>query len=231
MKKEFICSLILFFFIGNLFSLNYVYAQDDLDGFQNDSVVQGVQKLQEFTEEKKWEYLGERWKEFLLQNKFISSLDGFFKKINFLFFLFLGQDYELSLTLFFVFLIWLFFWVMFYKIIRDFSSFSDPVSFIIGTALSIILAHLKFCFFLSNLLFKVIFFREGMWRWISFFVFIILYFVFLIFLERIVWKIGRALKKSKEEKEKWDEKFERQVFRKKVEGVEEAFKEIGEGLK
>lgn len=212
---------------------NHVQAQlptIDPEDLKNESIIQGVEDIKEFTEEKKWEFIGERWKEILLKNKFISLMDKTFRQLNFLFFFLFGQDYEFSLKLLFIVMIWIFFWIMFYKVIGDFSTFSEPIAFIIGTLLTIVLAQLKTYVFLSNLVFKIIFFKEGAWGWTSLLLFFVIYFIILIFIERIIWKIGRGLKKSREEKEKWDEKFERQIFRKKVESVEGAFKTIEGGL-
>lgn len=190
-------------------------------------ILNATEKMREFTEEDKWEYLS---KELLLKNKFISSIDRFFKNFNFLFVFFFAENYELSLTLVFVILLWIFFFAIFGKIIAGFSTFSKPVSYIGAFLLAIILAHLKFFDFISLILFKIIFFREGIWGGLSVFIFLIVYFIILIYLEQIIWKIGRSFKKNQEEKEKWDEKFKFKVFEKRMEGMEGAFKEVGGGF-
>jgi len=228
MKK--ICLLAL----GFLF-LALVSAQlpDNLnpDKLQNDEVVQGVQELQKTVEERRWEYLGNQWQEILLKNKYLSLLDNTFKKFNFVFFFLFGKDYSLSLALLFIVMLWLFFGVMFYKVMKDFSPFSEPVSFVISLVFTVILSHLKVYSFLSSLIFKIIFFKQGVWAWTSTAIVILVYFIILIYLERIIYVVGRRFKKSKEEKEKWDEKFERQLFRKRVEGIEGAFDSVEESLR
>ena len=225
-----LCTIVLiisnfaFFVMGQTGSLP---SQEELE---NDTVVKGVKDIQEFAEEKKWEYLSEKWKETLLKNSAINLIDSSFKKINFVFFFLFGQDYELSLDLFVVFLLWIFFLGMFEQIINGFSTFGRGTSFVVALCLVVIAAHLKFYSFLATLIFKLIFFKEGYWKWVSFAVFFILYLVVMIYLQRVIWVTGRKFKKSQEEKDKWDEKFHRQLFEKKVEGVEKGLSEVGEAM-
>jgi hypothetical protein len=229
-KKEWVILLSLFFVI-----VFFVGAKAEIpgaeEGYQNDSIVQGVEGLQETVEGRKWEYIGEQWKELLLKNKNIAAIDAMLKKFNIVFVVLFGRDYELSLILLFTIMFWIFFFAMFSKIITGFSTFSSGVSFIIAFILTIILAQFKAYYALSLLVVKVLFFKQGIWPWIAFLVFFVAYLIFLIYLERIVWKIGRAFKKSKEEKEKWDERFHRQIFETRVRGLEKAFGTVEESFK
>src|SRR3989338_3818114 len=96
------------FLLAFLLFFNYASAQLDSgideSGFEEeaDRILNATKPLREITQEGRWEYLGEQWKELLLKNKAVSAVDAGFKRLNFLFFFFLGQDYELSLTLVFV---------------------------------------------------------------------------------------------------------------------------------
>ena len=219
--------------------LFFVSAQSVLDDTNNKSDFEGeagkilnaTRKLQDLREEKKWEYLGEQWKAVLLKNKVISFWDGLFRKINFVFFFLFGQNYDLSLTFLFAVLLWIFFFAMFGKIFSSFSTLSQGVSYVVGFLLATVLGHIKFYNFLSTIIFKIIFFKEGIWRWIFLLIYFAIYFVILILLEKIIWKIGRHFKGTQEEKEKWDEKFKFKVFEKKVEGFEKAFGSLGGALK
>jgi len=195
------------FILAFLLFFNYASAQLDSgideSGFEEeaDRILNATKPLREITQEGRWEYLGEQWKELLLKNKAVSAVDAGFKRLNFLFFFFLGQDYELSLTLVFVFLLWVFFFTMFGKIVSNFSTFNPNVSYILAFCMATILAHLKAYKMISLVLFNIIFFREGVWGWIFLVLFFALYFIVLIFINRIIWKLGRLTKRTKEEQE------------------------------
>lgn len=220
-----------YFSLTALFLISFVYAADTsgvpgLEGVESDSVVKSVQDLQGFVEERKWEYLGKEWQNLLLKNSFVMTLDGAFKKLNFLFFFLLGENYSLSLRLFFIFLFWIFFLSMYERILSNFSPLSKGVSFIVAFILVIIMAHLKALNFFAVLLFKVIFYKQGWWSWISVIIFLLVFVTVLVYLEKIIWIIGRKLKKTQEEREKWDAKFERQIIKVRMKGIEEGFRDI-----
>ncbi|MEK6844374.1 MAG: hypothetical protein AABX83_03010 [Nanoarchaeota archaeon] len=225
-------------FIICVFFANGIYAQSVLQNATNkndfesdaDKILNATRKLQGLNEQSKWEYLGQQWKAVILKNKIIAFWDGFFRKINFIFFFVFGQNYDLSLTLLFAILLWVFFFGVFGKIFTSFSTFSQGVSYLVGFIFATILGHIKFYNFLSTFIFKVIFFKEGIWRWIFLLIYFMLYFVILVFFEQVIWKIGRHFKKTQEEKDKWDEKFKRQVFEKKLEGIEKGLGGIGKAL-
>lgn len=227
---------ICLFFISAFF-INLVSAQIDTgidtSGFEGDAekILNATKTLRNFTEENRWEYIGEQWKGLLLKNKGIATIDKAFRNLNFLFFFLFGENYDLSLTLLFAILLWIFFFAMFGKITSSFSTFSEPVSYIVAFCMAVILAHLKFYHLISLILFKIIFFKGGIWGWIFLVLFFALYFVVLIFIERIIWRIGRMTRKTKEEQEKWDEKFRFKVFEKKMEGLEKAFSSVGRAVK
>ncbi len=202
----------------------------DTESLQNDSIVEGVKTIQEIAEEKKWEYTSEQWKETLLKSKAISALDNYFKKINLVFLILFGQDYSLSLTLFAVILLWVFFLAIFEKTIKRFSTFSVSVSGIIALILTIIFAQFKIYNFLASIILKILFFKEGVWRIVSIVIFALIWLMLLIFSERLIWSIGRRFQKTREEKEKWDEKFQRQLFRKKVASIEKSFTTLEDSL-
>lgn len=221
--------LVIFSFIFLLLT-SFVIAVNGLE-----EGVEGVkgtaEDIQSFTEKERWEYLSSEWKEILLKSNSISTIDSFFRKIDFVFFLFTGEHYDLSLTLFFSVLLFIFFFVIFGRIFANFSTFSTWVSYVIAFALAVALAHLRVYDFLSLLIFKVLFYREGVWSWVFFGIMLLFYFILLVYLKTLIWIIGRQLKRSREEREKWDAMFEREVFRTKMKGMERAFDEIGGALR
>lgn len=225
------------FFIICLFFINGIHAQVDsgidASGFESEAgkILNATRQIRNLTEENRWEYIGEQLKGLLLKNKGIAAIDKAFSGINFIFFFLFGEDYDLSLIFLFAVLLWIFFFVMFGKITSGFSTFSKPVSYIVAFCMAVILAHLKFYHLISLVLFKIIFFKSGIWNFIFFVLFFALYFVVLIFIERIIWKLGRMTRKTKEEQEKWDARFRFKVFEKRMEGMEKAFSSVGRAIK
>lgn len=229
-KKEF-----WFVFVIILFFSVQVLAQSDTGSGSGvdqeaEKILNATRKLQKFTGDEKWEYLGAQLNELLLKIEGIALIDLFFRKINIAFFFIFGENYDLSLTFLFAVFLWIFFFSMFGRGIVSFSTFSKPVAYIIAFILAGVLAHLKVYNYLSMLIFKVLFFREGIWRWTSFVLFFVIYIFILIYFKSIIWKLGRSFKTSQEEKEKWDEKFQRQDFSKRAEGLEKAFSGVEDAL-
>ncbi len=222
----FFIALFVFFIIVSVKAI-------DTSGLESgvDSVKNNAEAVKSFTEKDKWDYLSEQWKELLLKSKVISSVDSFFKKINFIFFLLLGRNYELSLTLFFSLILWIFFFISIGKIMYTFSAFSPKVSYIIAFLFAVILGHVKVYDGISLVIFKIIFYKEGIWGWAFFFIFLVVYFVFLVYLERIIWSVGRAFKTTPKQRAEWDEKFERQLFMIRMKGFERSIDEIEKGMR
>ena len=106
-----------------------------------------------------------------------------------------------SLWTSFVIIFWIFFLINFAKILK-YTLFSQNISLIMSIGLVIILAHLSFLRFLSNLTFKVIFYREGIWSWISFVLFILL----LVVIGFLIHAFGKS---AKAKRKKWFEERER----------------------
>jgi len=220
-------SLIIIFVIIGFVFLTDVSGQT---GGLGEGVMNATEDLQEAIDERRWEYLGEEWKEILLNNKAIEIFDSGMRKINFLYVFLFAEDYDLSITLVFAILLWIFFFTVSGKTLAVFATFSKWVSWVIAFIITVILAHLGVFEGISLLLFKVIFYKEGIWGWISFVIFLVAFILFTLYLQRIIYHIGRMLIKNKEAKEKWDEKFQREIFRIKVKGIEEAFSSVGGAL-
>jgi len=207
------------------FSLSNAVAVDKLSDVPGGQQVQNagevIQNITKTIEEKKWDYLGDRWKEVLLKNKYASAVDGFLKKIDFVFVVLFGEHYDFSLTLLFVVLLWLYFFLSFALILKNFSTFSAGVSYVLGFAFAVVSAQIGIYRKIAVLMFKVIFFREGIWGWIAFFTLIILMFFFYTFLKMI----ARMIRKKRDESNKKDIEMHEKVIKKTAEGIEEAFEE------
>jgi len=185
-----------------------------------DEKMEKVEGVKESIEEKKWDYLSEQWNKILLKNKFVSGIDGFFKKINIVFVVLFGENYALSLTLFFVVVLWIFFFINFNIIFRDYSIFSSGISLTLAFFLAIILAQFGFYKILSEIIFKLIFFKEGIWGWFWFFAVLIII-GFLISLNKT---IGKQMKGKKEQYEKERAKVERGILHRFVTAITNVLK-------
>jgi len=214
----------VFLFLVLLGSFGVFAAEGDLaDQLADDPIVEGTEELVDFYEEKRWEYLSEQWKELLLKNRAVSGVDRTFRAINPVFVILFGQDYDLSLSLFFVVLIWIFFTLYFHYIFLGFSPFSQGVSLVIGVILSIVLAQLGFFALIAEWVFKLIFFKTGFWSWIAVFIFFIFYVIFIGYCKRICWKFRRWRAKDKEETKKIDAKYKMMAFEERLNAIEKGF--------
>lgn len=204
-------SVILLF---GLFS-NFVYAQD-LSGIEEglESAEEKLDKAREFTEEDKWDYLSKEWKNILLKNKIVSVIDSFCKKINFVFVALFGEGYDLSLTLFFIIILWFYFFFKLSEILTDYSTFSSAVAAVIGFGLVLILAQLKVLRQIVELFGWFVFSQEA-W-WLRLIIFIVIVFI-LIFLYKLSSQVGQSFKEhsdeSREEMEKTEEKINRGIIK------------------
>ena len=171
--------------------------------------------------ETKWDYLGQEWQSIFLKNKVVSFLDNFFQKISLVFEILFGQPYSLSLTLFFIILLWFFFFLKFGEVLTDYSIFSSGISLLIGLGATIILAQ-------SNLFFKIvqffgwlIFSQQTVWvRWVIFWVIIFA----LAFAYKATSALGEAAKTKKEKMEKEEEKHNRGIIKTFANSISKALK-------
>jgi hypothetical protein len=187
-------------------TISFVLAQNPLDEFAG-KIDEGTKKIEE-TEQKvqnltredaKWEYLGEWWQGFLLKNKAIAFMDNLFTKGNIVFVVLFGRDYALSLTLLFLIFLWVYFLSQFDKILSTFSTFGSGTSFVIALGMTIILAQMKFFDWFSEVLFKLVFYQEGVYGWIWVVGSIIFAILVGMILSRFFSSLKRAILKWKDE--------------------------------
>ncbi len=171
----------------------------DQETIQNDNVVKGVQQLQNFTDKDRLDYLSKEWQELLLQNRYISAADSFFKNLNWAFLFLFGRNYELSLALFFAVLMWL---ATFSMLPRFFVFLREMwMRYLAAFGGTVILAQLQLFNAVSNLLIRVYFYKfEWWWKVISLAVIFAGIGAYTIFL-RYFGKIIEANKKKKAEEQ------------------------------
>ena len=185
---------------------NFIFASN-LDSVQEkvENAEEKFETAKEFTEEDKWNYLGEQWKEIFLKNKFFSKIDDFCKEINPVFVIFLGENYEFSLTLFFVFIFWVFILLVVFFLIKDYTGIIEKkwICFLIGIIVSSLIAQSGAYRQIAEILFKFLFFKGGFFDYIFIFIFLVILFV--------VFDLFRGFgKKVKAEREEIDEEQAKQ---------------------
>lgn len=212
-------SLIIFSFanIQKISSQGLEGAEEQLENLEQKADV-----INEFTEADKWEYLSKEWNTILLKNPKISAIDSFLKKINFMFVLFFGENYSISLTLLFVIIFWIFFILNFNKIFTNYSFLSLGISLSLSFLITIIMAHLHILRFFSELVFKLIFYKEGIWGWIWFIIFLII----LSGISIVVKYFGAINVRKREQMKKAMAEIDRDVLHEETKFL----KKIGEGL-
>lgn len=212
---------VVLLFVGLLlFSFVSAQAPGGLDPsvLENDSIVRGVGKLQEFAEGERWKYLGEEWQGILLKNKVIARFDSAFTKANVVFVILFARDYALSATLFIAFLIWLFTWLS----LSGYFLFIENKGYrnLAALAITIALAHLQIFNFLSEGAFKIIFYKpEWWWSLISFILIVVAIFAYL-YINKV---FAAAIKKGAEAGKK-------RALEHRVRKQEEFQRGVGEGV-
>jgi len=121
----------------------------------------GQETLGGLTEKEKRAYLFEEWTTILLDNKFISIIDSFFTKISFIFRILLGEPYTLSGILFVMILLWLFLFLKFGQIMKDYSPFSALAAWVIGLGMAVMIGQVGLLRKIAELLVSFIFYKES----------------------------------------------------------------------
>ncbi|MCH7568715.1 MAG: hypothetical protein IIA87_04815 [Nanoarchaeota archaeon] len=209
--------VLLFLFI---FVFSFVSAQAPPLPFEDElPLANETEQIKEFVEERKWEYLGKQWKSFALNNTVIARIDNRLRVINPALFFIFGEDYDLSLLFLFVVILWIAFFVTFGEIFSLYGTFSKEISWALGFIFAVIIGHLRVYEGLSLVIFKIIFFREGIWGWVAFVIFFILYVAFLLSIKKMLIGIRKKIKKKREERAKKQAEFDREVIHKTAEAV------------
>lgn len=204
LKKWFFSTILLVIVLTS--TLSFISSQNPLDEFADqmenisDRIDHTGRKITEISRENvKWDYLGVQWQELLLKNEVISTMDRFLKKGNIVFVVLFGRDYSLSLTLFFLILIWIYFWSQLNKMLSLVSTFSSITSRLISLALTVMFAQTGFFDWISQTIFKLAFYREGGWGLVwSIGIFIAVLLISMVF-GRFFTSLKRSILNFKEE--------------------------------
>lgn len=221
MRKEDIFFLLCFTLIF-FSSASFVIAQNNIDstGFEEDAnrILNATHDLQKLKNQSRLDYLGERWKSYLLNNTSLSKIDNFLKKTNPVFFVVFGQDYDFSYRFFLVILFWIAFFLTFQEIFLYFSTFNKNISYLFGFIFVIIFAHLGIITSVTELFYKGVFgffggillpgyFNQGIFKWLFEIIFLTIIICYLIFSGQLfkLAKKGWDKMRNKERLEKVEE--------------------------
>lgn len=201
----------LIFFLLGIVLLHFYFtsAQNqepfDRSGFEEGAgkILDTTEKLKEFAEKDRLDYLGEQWKSFLLKHPVIAKVNATLMKANPLFFFFFGDDYDFSYKYFLLILFSIAFFLTFQEIFLYFSNFNGKYSYLFAFLFTLIIAHLDIIASLSELFYKGFFallggmlltdyVNQGVFKWLFELVFFVILMMYLIFSGQLV----RLLKKG-----------------------------------
>lgn len=210
-----------------------VYAANDSllsdEPFSNelDQIQGGVDKAQQLTDQDRYEFLGEQWKEFLLGFKPIKAVDGFLQYWNPVIVFLFARDYSFSLPFLFVFVLWImtFFWLVDYVglVTFDASSLSwtntNGYKLIGAFAITIVFAHIQLFNYLAQAMMGALLYTYSIWSRIAIILLLLVSTFVYLFIMRY---LGRYLKSIKDAHKK--------TAQERVEKSQKAFfKALGRG--
>jgi len=203
-KVGVILILSLLFIIPLILQLATIKAQETPPGLpselnQNPDEILEKIKNQTFS---KWDYLAREWRATLLKNKYIASADSFFTKYSIVFNIIFNMPYSLSITLFVIFLLWIFVAFESGRWLQKLLGIKEAIlALLIGAGVSIILAHIGILLFIVKVLGILVYAKDKWWWNLIMIVVIILFFVALaLFGEQFAKWLDEREKKKMEKK-------------------------------
>ncbi len=198
MKRLFVFLLL----IGVLFSFVSGELGDSGEQLQGtlENVSNTVDKTRDVIDNQKFDSLGAQWQELLLKNRIIGSIDEILTLIDPLFVVLFARHYSFSVTLFFAFLMWLFTLIWATQAARALvrSEFFQPL---MGLIFTVLLAHLQIFNKLSEVAFKILFYKSSpLWSFMIFILLIVLLVVYL-YAGRILAKYLKQARNLREQRE------------------------------
>ena len=171
------------FFVCAMFS--FVSAQLDSVGNQLEGTAGNLEKnisaIREFTEKDKLDFIGAQWKEVLLKNKAVASIDALFTRMDVVFLVLFKHSWALSLEMLFVLLSWFATLLILYK----YGSFIKNwlLRLIVVFVINVGIAQIGIYTVVSGVLVRLVLYKTGFWWNLAMFVvalvILLLYFVFL----------------------------------------------------
>lgn len=213
MKRNILVVVLLFILVCSQLSL-IIAQEDSAENFQEGiedlrDKQERVEDIKEDIVEGEWDYLGKEWQKIFLGNPIVSTFDNSFKKISFIFRIFFGEPYSLSLALFLVMVLWLYFFLKFKEMMQDYSLFSKKTSWVFGIAMPILLAQMGFLRAIIEFFGWLVFSKEAnLWRFLIMLVIVVV----MVVIYKLTSKFGEAFKANREVREVERNKTERRSF-------------------
>ncbi len=176
-KKGFLFFVIIL--ISSVFIISLLSSQS-LDSLEKqvEGVQENLDKAQEIADSP-WDYLRAEWEKLFLKNPVVSKLDGFFKEFSIVFRILFGMNYEFSIVLFGIIVLWVLVIFNSGKLITSTGFFDGGASQILGIGVAILFAQVGILKSITIFAGNIIFSPENAWtRAILFFIFVILLGVF-----------------------------------------------------
>jgi len=214
---------IIFLLISSLIltSLNLALAQTTPeDVFQQQTGI-SPENIPKSPEEIKELYLRQEWSNFIAKIPIIGSIHNFFLTHPLPFKILFAYPYEISLTFFLIFILWIFLVAGAADIINASGFTKNPISFLIGLAFSVILSQIGALKGIVLFTLNIIYAKETWWirliLWLTFFVMLVVIFYF----EKILGQQIRKGIKARKERELKEEEEEHEEY---IKGAEEGRK-------
>jgi len=208
----------------------HAQALDGLDGVQ-EGLNSGLDKAnalkdsaEGFTEKDRAEFLAQQWKEALLKNSVINTIDSLFKKLNWVFIVLFGRSYALSIELFFSMLLWslcLAFVHLLFHLKKEW------LNWVLGIGISMGLAQLQIFNYIASFASKFVLEASGTWWTLARTAVIILFVVFLFVLNKYFGKEIGAMRKARELHET---KHRLEVLEEREKHIDKALEQDPDGL-
>lgn len=221
MKKS-LCFILLVLLVLPIFS-QLIIAQDS-SGLPPE-ILEKQQKIQELRNVTRWQEIGIRTRESLLKNPVIGWIDAGLTKISWVFWLFFGMSYSLSITLLFVIALW--FWVFLFggNSIKIYWGLSTSTSLAFSGGAAVLLAHFGVFENLVNAIGILVFSPEATW---ARFVLILVVILFIVLFYYISSLAEKYLKFLAEKREKRETRVSREEFQAYLKGKRKARRESQE---
>lgn len=190
-KRQLIGYFCLTFILFSFVLMPSVRAEDPVPFANETEAVRG------FVEQNKWDYIGEQWQKLLLENYDIARVDSFLHKLDFVFSIFLGRAYSLSIAFFFALVLWI---ITLVALMRYTHLFVNPWWQRTGIALIgvIILAQINLFNVVALGLVKVIFYKVSfVWSLVTMLACLVLLFIYSYINKLLAYKFEKAREAQK----------------------------------
>lgn len=169
-------------------------------------------------------YLGQQWKKIILENPVTNWINGALTTISPFFKVVMAQDYSFSISFLITFVLWLFFFLSFNKIFKDYTSFSPLIALGVAFLVTVAMAQLTVIGRISNFIVWVIFGVGKSW-WVQILLGIgcglALAMIFLF-----IASFGKVLAKKRQEKKEFKERLDIETGAKSGEALTKAMSSL-----